>query len=98
MVVMVVVGNGRIVEAAASSPAAVVLVLVLLGHGERHLVADSLLHQQWRAAGLLRRPLVSTPCRSVVIHEFGCEETTLLVVSKAFFKGVLICTTTNSSV
>jgi hypothetical protein len=42
MVVMVVVRQGRIAKAAST---AVVLVLVLLGDGERHLVADSLLHQ-----------------------------------------------------
>jgi hypothetical protein len=57
MVVMVVVGNGRVVEAAA-----VVLVLVLLGHCERYFVADSLLYQQRRAARLLRRPFVSASC------------------------------------
>lgn len=44
MVVMVVVRDGRVAEA-ASTPTAVVLVLVLLGDGERHLVAHSLLHQ-----------------------------------------------------
>lgn len=81
MMVVVVVGNGRIVE--ASSAPAVVLVLMLLGHGERDLVADSLLYQQWRTARLLRRPLVSAPCRPAVIHEFGCDQTTLLVVSEA---------------
>jgi hypothetical protein len=59
---MVVVGNGRVVEAATSTPAAVVLVLVLLGHCERYFVADSLLYQQRRAARLLRRPFVSASC------------------------------------
>jgi hypothetical protein len=53
VVVMVVVRDGRIVETAASTSTTVVLVLVLLGDGERHFVADSLLHQKWCAARLL---------------------------------------------
>lgn len=80
MVVMVVVRDGRIVETAAST--SVVLVLVLLGDGERHFVADSLLHQKRCAACLVCRPLVSATCRSVVIHEFGCRETPLLIASQ----------------
>jgi hypothetical protein len=52
---VVMVRDGRITEAATSTPTptAVVLVLVLLGDGQRHLVADSLLHQERSAARLL---------------------------------------------
>ena len=85
VVVMVVVRDGWIVETAASTPTTVVLVLVLvlLGDGERHFVADSLLHQKRGAAWLLWRPLVRATSRSVVIHEFGCRETPSLVASQA---------------